>query len=121
MFQLERHIFRHELRVDFRRLDLNDVDVNFFAGHSAQFFLQLVDFRPFAANHYARPRGQNRDAAAIRGAELAIRGVLLPIPEVLPAIREAPPSSLSLARGKVSTFAWAARGFVRKPAETGPG
>src|SRR5262249_5753354 len=61
--KLQRDIFRHELGIQFRRLDFQDVDVNFLAGHFAQFFLELVDFRTLATDDHARPGRQNRDAA----------------------------------------------------------
>src|SRR5206468_880332 len=66
--QLDGDVFRDQLRIGFRRLDLDDVHVNLFAGHAAEFFLELVNFRAFAANDDARAGGHDGDAATAGGA-----------------------------------------------------
>src|SRR5947207_16008967 len=48
--------------------DLDDIDVNLFAGHPAELFLELVNLRAFAANDDARSGGQDRNATAAGGA-----------------------------------------------------
>src|SRR5262249_17406342 len=65
--ELESDVFGNELGFGFRRLDFDDVDVNLFAGHLAELFLELIDFRAFAANNNAGAGSKNRDAAAARG------------------------------------------------------
>ena len=67
-FELQRDVFRDQLRLDLRRLDLDDVHIDFLAGHLAHLFLELVNFRAFAANDHARTRGENGDAATVRRA-----------------------------------------------------
>src|SRR6185436_15716520 len=67
-FQLQSDIFGDQLRIEFGRLDLENIDVDFFAGQLAQFFLELVDFSPFATNDNTWTGGQNGDTATGRGA-----------------------------------------------------
>src|SRR5262249_52522555 len=66
--ELQRDVLGHQLGVDFRALDLHDIDVNLLAGHRAQLFLELVDFRPFAPDNNAGTRRQNRNTATVGGA-----------------------------------------------------
>src|SRR4051812_41162602 len=62
--ELQGDIFGHELGVGFRRLDLDDVDVNFFASHATKLFLELVDFSAFAPDDNAWASGGDSDTAA---------------------------------------------------------
>ena len=67
-FELKGDVLGNELGVGLGMFDLDDVDVNFFAGHLAELFFELVDFGAFAADDDARPGGQDGDAAAVGGA-----------------------------------------------------
>jgi len=66
-FELEGDILGHQLRVDVRLLDLLDVHIDLLAGHLAEFFLELVDFRALAADDHSGTSGVDRHAAATRG------------------------------------------------------
>src|SRR5262249_42325011 len=59
--QLQSYVLGDELRVDFRLLYFMDIYIDFFSCHSAEFFLELVNFRPFAANDDSRPRCHDRN------------------------------------------------------------
>src|SRR5437660_2853341 len=77
--QLQGHVLRDQLRVNFRVFDLENIYINLFAGHAAELFLELVDFRSFAADDDARAGRHDRDAAAAGGAldqDLGHRGRL---------------------------------------------
>jgi hypothetical protein len=67
-FELERDVFGDQLGIDFGMFDFNDVNVDLFAGHAAEFFLELVDFGAFAADNDAGASSKNSNAAAICGA-----------------------------------------------------
>src|SRR5678816_45522 len=58
-FELHRHRFGDELGVELRLLDLLDVDEDLAIGPLLDFLLQLVDFRPLAADDDTRPGGVN--------------------------------------------------------------
>ena len=60
---MQGHVFRDQLRVQLGRLDLENIDVNLFAGQFAQFFLELVDLSAFTSDDDAGPGSENGDAA----------------------------------------------------------
>ena len=66
--ELESDVFSHELGVGLGMLDLDDIDVDFFAGHAAELFLELIDFSAFAADDDTGASGENGDAATVGGA-----------------------------------------------------
>src|SRR4029079_14999533 len=61
LFELHRHRLGDELRVEFRLLAFLGVDEDVAAGLLLDFLLQLVDFRPLAADDDPRPRGVDVD------------------------------------------------------------
>src|SRR5262245_6664899 len=65
LLQLHRHRFGDQLRVELGLLDLLDVDEDLAAGPLLDFLLQLVDFRPLAADDDAGPRGVDVDLQAV--------------------------------------------------------
>src|SRR5204863_6788252 len=54
-FELHRHRFGDELGVELRFLDFLDIDEDLAIGPFLDFLLQLVDFRPFAADDDTGP------------------------------------------------------------------
>src|SRR5262249_30988483 len=68
LLELHRHRFGNQLRIEFRFLDLLDVDEDLAVGALLDFLLQLVDFRALAADDDARPRRVDVDLQAVDGA-----------------------------------------------------
>src|ERR1051326_4521587 len=58
-------VLRHQLGVDFRLADLDDVQMHLVAGVFLDFVLQLLDIGALLADHHARPRRVNGDAALL--------------------------------------------------------
>src|SRR5882724_1316410 len=57
LFQLQRNRFRHQRGIQLRTMNFLDVDVHFTLGALLHVLLQLVNFRAFAPDDDARPRG----------------------------------------------------------------
>ena len=67
--ELQRDVLGDELRVEFRRLDFLDVDLDRFpSGELAISSLMLLDLRALAADDDAGAGGVDRDADAVPGA-----------------------------------------------------
>src|SRR5207237_9752905 len=87
LFQLHRHRFADELRLELGLLDLLDVDEDLAVGALLDFLLQLVDFRPLAADDDARARGEDVDLQLVRralGFDPRDARVRAPLLQVLP-------------------------------------
>ena len=54
--ELHADVLGNQLGIKFRILDLGDLNVDFLAGHPAEFFLDLVDLGTLASNHHSRPQ-----------------------------------------------------------------
>ena len=61
LFKLQRNRFRHQRCIEFRAVYFLNVDVHFTLGSFLNVLLELVDFRAFAADDDARPRGKDPD------------------------------------------------------------
>src|SRR5437016_1790312 len=68
LFQLQRDRFRHQSGIQLRTMDFLDVNVHFAFGALLHVLLQLVDFRAFAPDNDARPRGVNAHHQLVRRA-----------------------------------------------------
>src|SRR4051812_5085829 len=68
LLELHRYRFGDELRIELRLLDLLDVDEDLAVGLLLDLLLELVDFRPLAADDDARARGVDVDLELVRGA-----------------------------------------------------
>ena len=66
--KLHTDILGDELGVQFRVLDLGDLNVDLLAGHLAELLLDAVDLSTLAPDDYTRPSGVNGDSAATGGA-----------------------------------------------------
>ena len=87
LFELHRHRLANELRLELGLLDLLDVDEDLAVGALLDFLLQLVDFRPLAADDDARARGVDVDLQLVRralGLDPRDAGVREPLLQVLP-------------------------------------
>src|ERR1019366_4554828 len=67
LFQLQRDVLRHQLRVQFRLVHFEDIDVHIAARALGDLALQLVDLRALAADDDARTRGADDDAQLVAG------------------------------------------------------
>src|SRR5262245_42989146 len=68
LLKLERHVLRHELRVELGMDDLLDVEVDLLRGAALDLVLELLDLGALAPDDDARPRGVDRDPRAVGGA-----------------------------------------------------
>src|SRR5688572_19000785 len=68
LLELHRHRFGDQLRLQLRLLDLLDIDEDLPAGALLDLLLQLVDFRPLAADDDAGARGVDVDLQVVRRA-----------------------------------------------------
>ena len=57
----------NDVGIEFRSLDLVDVDLDFLAGELHQFFLQLVDFLAALADDHARTSREDGDSDIFQG------------------------------------------------------
>src|SRR4029078_6603373 len=120
LLELHRHRLADQLRVELRLLDLLDVDEDLAVGLLLDLLLQLVDFRPLAADDGPRARGVDVDLQLVGGAlDLDLRdagvrearlqrvaqleilvqqlpGVLVGVPARAPGLVEAEPESVRM-------------------------
>jgi len=73
-FELQGHVFRDELGVDLRMLDLQDVHVDLLPGHLAQLLLEAIDLGAFAADDHAGPGGHDRMRQRVAARSTKMRG-----------------------------------------------
>src|SRR5688572_6262067 len=86
LFELHRHRLADQLRIQFRLLDLLDVDEDLAVGPLLDLLLQLVHFLSLAADDDAGTRGVDVDLQVARGAldlDLRHTGVLEALLEIL--------------------------------------
>src|ERR1043166_4568974 len=79
-------VLRHQLGVDFRLADLDDVQMHLVARVFLDFVLQLLDVGALLADDHARPRRVNGDAALLVRAldhDAADAGLLQPLRQVI--------------------------------------